>query len=533
MPCFSNCSPTEESELRSSSKASPYAGERRVQARRDSWIDQIADLRLEAEAVLLEMSVMAWRGHEYGEPVNFRSVLRGHKRLTSAETVRLVKRAAAACDDPTEKRALDYLLMFVVSLFVGERTAAHHDRILNATARARVQLDGRSVPYRALQLRIANEPDRARRQKIHSLAMGVVRRFNPQYARLWRLEHGVPREIGYTYLRLSEAHRRVRLRDIAALARQVLDQTEEIHRQLLDEQSRTQLGCGSDRLRRSDMPRLLKHVAVERCFPADRLVAMAERTARNLGFDLRQMGNLRIFAEERPNKVPRAMCCPLKVPDDVRLSVRPVGGVADYRTLLHEMGHGLHFATTATKRFEFQHLGAGAVTETYAFLLEHLIENRHWLAAHGRLSEREIAAQLRFSAFSRIYSMRRYAAKILYEVHLHSGRKRPREAYRRLLSRAYGFPLTNEDAMTYLSDVDPTFYAADYFRAWLAEAILTEHLEERFGPRWFERKAAGRFLAKVWALGNQMTVEELLAQLGARQYSIASWLRRVRALLGG
>jgi hypothetical protein len=499
---------------------------------RDSLRNEIADLRLEAEAVLLEMSIVAWRGHEYGEPVDFRSVLRGHKRLTSAETVWLVKRAIAACDDPTERRALEYLLMFVVSLFVEGRTASLHDRILNATARARVRLDGRSVPYRSLSALIANEPNRARRRRIHSLSIGVVRSLNPQYAQLLRLEHAVPREIGYSYLRMSETHRHVRLRDVAALARQVLDRTEIPYRRLLDEQCRTQLGYGADRLRRSDMPRLLKNVAVERYFPAERLVATGERTARSLGFDLRRMGNLRIFAEERPKKAPRAICCPLKVPADVRLSVRPMGGINDYKTLFHEMGHGLHFALTTVKQFEFQHLGGGALTETYAFLLGHLMENRKWLAAYGRLPECEIAPLLRFSAFSRIYLMRRYGAKILYEIHLHAGRKNPRDAYRRLLSRAYGIPLTDEDVTAYLSDVDPTFYAADYFRAWLLEALLAEHLEERFGPRWFECKSAGRFLAQLWASGNQMTADDLLARLGARRYDVSPWLRRVRALLG-
>jgi len=498
----------------------------------DALKDQIADLRLEAEALLLEMSVMAWRGHEYGEPVNFRSLLRSHKRLTSPETVRLVKRAMAACDDPAQQRALEYLLVFVVSLFVYERTAGLDDRVQNAAARARVRLDGRSVSYRALSVLIANEPDRTRRREIHSLSMSVVRRLNPHYAQLWRLEHAVPREIGYTYLRLSEIHRQMRLREIAALARQVLDKTEAFYRSLLEEQSRRQLGYGADRLRRSDVPRLLKNVAVERYFPADRLVATGERIARALGFDLRRMANLRIFAEERANKMPRAMCCPLKVPGDVRLSVRPVGGIGDYKTLLHEMGHGLHYANTATGQFEFQHLGGGAVTETYAFLFEHLVENRCWLKAYGRLPECEIAPLLRFWAFSRLYPMRRYAAKILYEVHLHSGRKNPRAAYRRLLSRAYGFPLSDEDAASYLNDVDPTFYAADYFRAWLLEAMLANRLEGHFGPRWFERKAAGCFLARLWASGNQMTADELLARLGGRRYEITPWLRRIRALLG-
>ena len=37
--------------------------------------------------------------------------------------------------------------------------------------------------------------------------------------------------------------------------------------------------------------------------------------------------------------------------------------------------------------------------------------------------------------------------------------------------------------MTYLSDVDDGFYAANYLRAWALETHLRRHLRERFGER--------------------------------------------------
>jgi hypothetical protein len=492
----------------------------------------IDDLRLESEALLLEMSVMYWRAHEYGEPVDFQSVLRGHERLYSPETIRMVKRNAVRCEDPSEKRAMEFLMSHLADLYMTRQTAPRRDRLQNAEMRARVRFDGRSILYRELPVVLANEPDPARRRKIHSLEMDVVRRFNPEYARLWRREHAIPKEIGSgSYMRLSEAARHVRLREVAVVAKRLLDITETVYSRLLDQQSRALLGFGADAMRRSDVLRLMKNVTVEHHFPAGKLLSTVRRTTRVLGFDLRRMNNLRIFAEERPNKAPRAVCCPMKVPYDVRLSVRPVGGVQDYETLLHEMGHGLHFASTRTDRFEFQHLGGNAVTETYAFLFQYLVENRHWLATHTRMSEHEIASFLRSRALAKLLATRRYAAKVLYEIHFHSGRKRPRDTYRRLLSRAYGFPFRQVDASVYLNDVDPTFYAADYLRAWLLEATLSNKLEGRFGLRWFERASAGKYLARLWASGSQMTADELLAELGARGLAVGAWLKRVKALL--
>lgn len=494
-------------------------------------MDRVADMRLEAEALLLEMTVMYWRSHEYGEPVNFKQVMKGHERLASADTVRMLKRAVGRCGDPEEKRALGYFLNFAIGLFIEEKTAAESDRLTNAIMRAKVRLAGKSVPYRALASILSNEPGRARRRTIHSLAMGVVRRLNPQYANLWKIQQRLPRELGYSYVRMSEAERQVNLRKTAGLARDVLKKTKSLYTRLLDEQSRAILGYGADGVRRADIAHLLKNASVDKYFPAKELVATAKRTASGLGFDLDRMPNLRIFDADRPNKAPRAMCCSPKTPGDVRISVRPIGGASDYETLLHELGHGLHFAMSRTDRFEYQQLGGAVVTETYAFLLEHLMDSREWLAGHSAMLDEEVRAFLRYRAFLKLYWMRRYAAKILYEIHFHSGRKKPREAYRRLLSDAYCFPLSQEDSAAYLSDIDSTFYSADYFRAWMLEAALAETLETRHGPKWFTRKGAGKFLAGLWESGNRMMGADMLAVLGKRDYSVATWLRRVRVLL--
>ena len=52
-----------------------------------------------------------------------------------------------------------------------------------------------------------------------------------------------------------------------------------------------------------------------------------------------------------------------------------VGGREDYAALFHEGGHAEHYANVdAELPFEFRHLGDNSVTESYAFLLEHLTE---------------------------------------------------------------------------------------------------------------------------------------------------------------
>ena len=60
--------------------------------------------------------------------------------------------------------------------------------------------------------------------------------------------------------------------------------------------------------------------------------------------------------------------------------IAPTGGRDDYGALFHEGGHAEHYANTDPGlAFEFRHLGDNSVTESFAFLLEHLIEDRDWL----------------------------------------------------------------------------------------------------------------------------------------------------------
>ena len=155
------------------------------------------------------------------------------------------------------------------------------------------------------------------------------------------------------------------------------------------------------------------------------------------------------------------------------------------------MGHAQHFANTNTDHFEFAQLGDNTVTEAYAFLFEELMDDPAWVGERTAFPPKELESYLRFRRFSRIYFARRYAAKILYERELHAGVPNPKQRYRTILSRAYGFPLDDNDAARYLSDVDDYYYAADYLRAWFLKAQLLETLRARFGARWFACPAAG------------------------------------------
>jgi hypothetical protein len=165
----------------------------------------------------------------------------------------------------------------------------------------------------------------------------------------------------------------------------------------------------------------------------------------------------------------------------------------------------------ASLPFEFRHLGDNSVTEGFAFLFEHLTEDPAWLAA--TLGVDDARDYVGYTKASKLLFLRRYAAKLAYEVELHGG-QRPLAEMPALYGRLLGDAVAVDwPTRTWLSDVDPGYYAANYLRAWAFETHLRKLLRDRFGETWFAEPAAGEQLREIWREGQRLDADELLAQV--------------------
>ena len=129
-----------------------------------------------------------------------------------------------------------------------------------------------------------------------------------------------------------------------------------------------------------------------------------------------------------------------------------------------------------------------------------------------------------------LWVVRRYCAKLLYELEFHSAEDltalQPR--YVELLADA---TKVEPAAMDYLSDIDDGFYASEYLRAWALEAQLRAYLRERFGNAWFTRREAGSLLRELWAEGQKPTADELLREVAGEPLELAAVGDRIREAL--
>jgi hypothetical protein len=259
------------------------------------------------------------------------------------------------------------------------------------------------------------------------------------------------------------------------------------------------------------------------------MLSALERTLTGLGIDLDSQKNVEIDVEPRPSKSPRAFCAPIEVPGRIVLVIKPIGGPDDWRALFHEAGHTEHFAhTPADLSFEHRRLGDNAVTEGWAFLFEGMISSPEWLA---RLLDPAAAKEFcREGAAQTLYFVRRYCAKLLYELELHEAGDpigmAPR--YQELLQSA---TLIQPAASDYLRDLDEGFYCTSYLRAWGFEARVRAHLRDRFGPGWFESPEAGKLLRELWSQGQSLSADELLHELDGSRLQLSTLAAELREAL--
>jgi hypothetical protein len=420
-------------------------------------------------------------------------------------------RALAPSPDVPPRRVSSELWRFACEGYLGRLTREQEEQAALLETSLEAEVDGERIAYRMLRPRIANEPDRRRRERIEQARIELSAELEPiQVEGLARTREAV-RELGAaSYLELYERFS-FELDGLATGCRRFLEETEELYLSAFDSLLRTRLSIGLEDAGRFDIPRVLRAPERDDLYPADRLLPALEGTLAGLGIDLSAQRNVHLDVEIRPTKSPRAFCAPIEVPGRVVLVIQPIGGLDDWRALFHEAGHTEHFAHVAGHLpLEARRLGDNAVSEGWAFLLEHLVTDSAWLARRLDVPRQtELPAE---SATVLLYYVRRYCAKLLYELELHAGGELDamRDRYVEWMREATKLEYSPVD---FLADVDPGFYVSSYLRAWALEARIAAHLRDRFGTTWFAERKAGSLLRELWSEGQGMDADELAREV--------------------
>jgi len=396
--------------------------------------------------------------------------------------------------------------------------------------------DGTETPYGRIAIDIANEPDRTRRHALDDARAAIVtRELSPLREERLRRERDLVESMDLAdgYVPAFEMMTGIDLAGLANQCEAFLRDTQAAWDDTFPALARRELGIEPGQARRADALALFRGRAHDRYFQARELEPQVRRQVSEMGLDPEAGGRIVFDTGERAGKRPRAFCAPVRIPQEMFLVLRPHGGQSDYMALLHELGHALHFAHMREELpFEHRWLGDNSVTEGYAMLFDHLLQDRGWLMRYTPMSRRETGAVLRATGVAELHAVRRYCAKLLYELRVYDGsvpwRSLP-DLYVTLLGSATSCRYFAADAFC---DLDPRFYSARYLRAWQLQAVLAEALRSRFDEDWFRNPQAGPWIAgELFGEGQRETADELATRVLGRQLSFDPVAARAQRLL--
>ena len=494
---------------------------------------RLADIRTRAEAFLAE-SRKEW--YEVGaglkEDVRLSEIFAEYADLFTRENVENLASLVDSNDDETESLRLAELRGFLTLAHIRNATRESSEKAILFETQTMVKTpEGESIPYRQSAVALLNESNRGRRAFLENARCEALKEKNGFLEQIHRTTHEMADGLGYEgYLGMMAEVKRYPLEPVREEMQRFLERTGALYAEAMEEElGRANIPPAS--AQRHDAQYLSRGAGYDALFPAEKIVTSARAVCASMGLDLQAEGRVRLDIEDRPLKSPRAFCASLRVPDEVYLVIRPRGGYDDYSAFWHELGHALHFAGVAADApFEWKRLGDNSVTEGFAMLFDHLLLEPLWLedALGGEASD--YAAFLAHHALFELYMLRRYAAKIDYELTLHQGADLGGKdaAYRSKLSAATG---VEYPGVSYLDDVDPFFYCANYLRAWVLQAQMAEVLKTKFGRRWWVNQKSGGFLMEIWRDGQRHDGDSLSRHLGYRQLTTEPLEAQIRTLM--
>jgi hypothetical protein len=439
---------------------------------------------------------------------------------------------AANTEDWRSARAL---LDWEVESYASRQLVELDERLIEWEATAVIRLaDGREVPYQRAAVDIATETDRDERLVLDEARAALVEReLAPLRAERLQRERDLIEslEIAPDYIASFEALSGIDLRALAGECERFLRETESMWADVHGDAVRRRLGIKPGEATRADALALMRAPRFDPYFPAGDMEPAVRRQVSAMGIEPDARGRIVYDLAPRPGKRSRAFCAPVRIPREVYLVLLPHGGATDYRTLLHELGHALHFGYMRDDLpFEFRWLGDNSITEGYAMLFDHLLHDSGWLLRYTALGKPRVAEYRRAAAFEELQFLRRYSAKLLYELRLYGGgdswSSLP-DAYVEVLSSATNFQYRPADAFV---DVDPRFYSARYLRAWQLQAALREMLVTQFDEDWYRNPSAGPWMVReLFGEGQRELASELAARVGAPPLSFDPVIKAIEA----
>ena len=500
----------------------------------------IERLRREGERFLQELSrefyesLSGQKGTAELQPIYQR-----HSAIMSEDALELAREAfVGSAEGSDERRSARVLLDWQTESQSSRQLAPLDEREIAWEADAVVRTpEGHEIPFQRTSIELGNSVDRHERATIEKARSALVEKeLAPMKKERYQRERDITEKIGLAdgYNATWELLSGISLTALHDECAAFLRDTQPVWDDIAPRTVKRVLGMALGETTRADALALFRAREFDQFFPAADMETNIRAQVAEMGIDAEAHGRIRFDTGEREGKRSRAFCAPVAVPDEVYLVLRPHGGQTDWNTLLHELGHALHFAYMRPDHpMEFRWMGDNSVTEGFAMLFDHLMQDAGWLTRYTGLERKQVPEFLRSAGFEELHFLRRYCAKLIYETQLYGGAvswDALPDLYVELLTGATGFQYARADAFV---DVDPRYYSARYLRAWQYQALLTETLVERFDADWWRNPRCGPWMVEqLFGEAQRELAHEQSQRVARKSLSFAPLIRSIERMVG-
>jgi len=480
----------------------------------------LSTLRRRGESLLIELAEAEQARHDgSGKFAGISSIYSRHTELASSEAMACTREASTAKGDEEASRRARMLWEMVASLMEGAITEPIEAERYVGETRTSVRLDAEALPFRTGLARVPNEPDRALRSQLSRALEHAIGSLDERLSRRVSACQELADGLGFpSYLALFSAVSGIDVAALVAEAETVLSSTEDAYRDLLEYALRKVNNPVELRPRGEaaahDLTRFARLPILDNLFSSRRLLPSLQRLLEGMALDPDADGRIELDLENRAGKALEPYVATLDVPDEIVVSLRPLGGAGDYLRLYGAVGIAQSLASIAGDApFEDRWLGDSSVTEGYGAWFEHLLLDAGYLQRALDADVRAALEAARLVAVERFYRLRRLCGRLIYEQTLYreGPRSELRGFFRETMQKAC---LVEWSTEPWLWDVEPRLRVARQLRGIALEQVLHRALLEEADEDHWRNPRTGPFLERLWARGRRDDAAALARELG-------------------
>ena len=438
-----------------------------------------------------------WRGHApNGSP---EEIYAGFEKLLTPDAIAGV---AGISDGQTRTRIRHGL----IDHYLQRKLMPHETEMQGWSRGAAAHVDGEKIYFQEVIPWCQKSSTLLKRQQLQQETGSLCKLLKPFALNYWTIVlDTLTGELGFdNYIDYCSQKKGIDYHGLYELAKQLLQETHDFYYLAMQAWSRDRFGISLDQLSRFDAIYLLSLSQWDRLCPVDD-PATTLGFFESWGIDIARLPGLRLDLQPTTGKSAQAISVMVRIPQEVHILMRPEGGWIDVETLWHELGHGLSAVyTDPSLPVAARELAtAFNLSEVYAFLLQRLALSRPVLSSVMGLPEKTVATIGYYKDLKDLSVFRRYASS--------HGDLADGGPYANLMAHHTGFYHQPE---SHLFDLVPEFYCADYLLGWLGEAVLSDHLVNRFGEGGWVGTEAGEWMKSLWRQGNRMDISPFFKSNG-------------------